>query len=349
MSGAYSSHLLEAPSITPRLGIVDLKSNRATVVMNPHPEFDHSMSRDAARILYRTTICAEDDQQPMEWINVDWKLTTDRMTILGLRANTTYSIYGLYQGSMDKQWSEPSNIIHFTTRKSRSEIEMATMVFVYWLRCISQNVSPGFLVELMVRYYCVPQFAWDPHKAGHGMELSHDGLTFNKAASGRATVLSRNLLTSSNVNVVNWEITIRPGQHQTYFLMGYVVDNGLDVVNADLLYGFADEDSDVPGFIGNDFIGNAADKEELALYVVDGSNPMIYSKGNMGLIHSKWTWNIQSGDRLRLRFDWRRRECTAFWNDDFVGIVTSELPRKIYPAASAFYSGSFETTLFEVR
>ena len=283
-----------------------------------------------------------------EWI--DKKFPSDRHTILGLSPNTTYSIYGLYGRSYQietKQWIESPNSIEFTTRKSRDEIEMATMVFVYWLRSISQNVSPGFLVEVMVRYYCAPQFEWDPHKAGRGLELSIDGLTFLKPASGRATVLSKNLLSSSNVSIVDWEITVRPGQHQTYFLMGYVVDNGLDIMRRNVVDIW--EEMEAQAFTGNDFIGNAADKDELALYVVDGSNPMIYSKGNMRLIHSKWTWSIQVGDRLRLRFDFDQRECRAFWNDDFVGVLTSDLPHKLYPAASAFYSGSFETTLFEVR
>merc|ERR1719229_915214 len=56
-------------------------------------------------------------------------------------------------------------------------------------------------------------------------------------------------------------------------------------------------------------------------------------------------WNI--GDRVKLEF--KNGKCSAYFNDEFLGNLTDDLPEIFYLAVSLYYLGSvLETTLFEI-
>ena len=87
---------------------------------------------------------------------------------------------------------------------------------------------------------------------------------------------------------------------------------------------------------------------EVALEVNDGHCPYIFTLGTATHLHRKSIlWSV--GDRLRLHFDFTERKCSAFYNGDFLGVLSEDLPRKLYLAASLLYANSsFECTLFEL-
>lgn len=136
-------------------------------------------------------------------------------------------------------------------------------------------------------------------------------------------------LSASNVSSVRWEITIKEkGEYISCLMMGYI--------DAEHIEGF----QDWTHIGGND--------NETALRVRDGNPPVIYSNHKETVINEEWHCTTNSGDRFRLDFDFRSKDCIVFYNDKMMGFLTKNLPQQIYLAASSSDpDASYEATLFD--
>ena len=212
------------------------------------------------------------------------------------------------------------------------------------------NLYPNDLIDLVVAYYWIMPFEWDPHKIPGSISLSNHNKRFTRTKGGYrfSSLCSKNRIgcfKESDMSAVRWELTIKQkdsknaknrksksskknrkeSMNQFQFTMGYV--------DADYLHKWHG--------------GNG----EVNLYVTDGGYPMIdttrSAMGSLHCIHQRWRFKIQQGDRFRLDFNFRKSKCTAFYNDELLVVVSKDLPRSVFPVASVFQQCSFETTLFD--
>jgi len=58
--------------------------------------------------------------------------------------------------------------------------------------------------------------------------------------------------------------------------------------------------------------------------------------------------DVKVGDRLRLRFHFKKSRCSVFWNGRFVAVLTDELPQRVCPAISVAFEHTFETTQWRI-
>ena len=85
-------------------------------------------------------------------------------------------------------------------------------------------------------------------------------------------------------------------------------------------------------------------EHEFALYLGKGELTMT---GNVLRCHKN---AFEIGDRFRLDFDFKTKQCMAYENDKLIGSVSTKLPEQIYLCASLFWKGSsLETTRFELE
>lgn len=177
------------------------------------------------------------------------------------------------------------------------------------------------------------KFEWDPKRKNKNLSLSHDLQTFTAVSSqsglrSLCSICSQNVLSNMSLAIVRWEMTLKQKGNRMYFMMGYLDSRGIG--------DFADSR------------GIGYTENERALWVLDGEYPKIHSGGSTIDMHWKWKFNTSIGDRFRLDFDFKKRECSAFYNDEWVGLITTELPPRIYLAASVLCEGtSLATTRFE--
>merc|ERR1719277_1593876 len=96
-------------------------------------------------------------------------------------------------------------------------------------------------------------------------------------------------------------------------------------------------------------IGSALTGHEVGFRIQDNYYPQRVVNGRSGHNDNPYPhfvkWNI--GDRVRLDFDCKGRRCSAYLNDQLLGTLTEDLPKRFYLAISAcFVKTAFETTFF---
>lgn len=114
----------------------------------------------------------EEDDEKMEWTELDLAERTDTVVIQGLRRGTRYEICGRYQLLDTLVWSRLSHCIQFET--------------------------PHF-----------PAFEWDPKRKPKKIVLSNHNLSASSPNSGWYSFVAKNELTASSMATVEWEVTIR--------------------------------------------------------------------------------------------------------------------------------------------
>ena len=227
------------------------------------------------------------------------------------------------------------------TKQEEASITNAVLIVSHWIRTILDDSTVSYkwernLMEIVVKHYFTAIFEWDPLRSSPHLELSPDGRSFRYKAGPNTdpgkSLCSKNILCSAdNISSVRWELTVKQQGDQFYMLMGFVSTDGLFNPNE------------------NCFIGT--DEHQWALWVVDGSFPLVMQDGhrgewNNGPISHK-TFGISVNDRFELRFDFRAQKCTAYYNGGLLGEVADGLPKEIYLAATVTVD-VLETTLFEV-
>ena len=227
-----------------------------------------------------------------------------------------------------------------TLRSSDDEIKTVDMVFAYWLRTIisTARISHDDLLKMVLKYYFIPRFEWDPEWTHKDLMLSYDRKRFtkwdtsSKERRGRhgddwRSLCSANMLSADTDLVVRWEMTLQGKRRGTAMnlTMGFV-----DAVHIEEFPYIA-----------------VANRHQL--YFTDGS-PIGLSNGHRTTCPFKGRHPIsKKGDTFRLDFDFQSKGCTAFYNNELLGSITKKLPERIHLTASVNMDGtSLETTLFEI-
>jgi len=122
-----------------------------------------------------------------------------------LTPNTQYEIYGEYKLKDNPLWSLSSQPINFTTFDERGK---AAMVFAYWMRTIDNDISVETLVDVMMRYFLVLTFKWDPIRASKEFKLYNEGRQFSKMYTSYRSLCSENML-AADVVKARWEMTLK--------------------------------------------------------------------------------------------------------------------------------------------
>merc|ERR1712154_591808 len=102
-------------------------------------------------------------------------------------------------------------------------------------------------------------------------------------------------------------------------------------------------------FSTDTYIGKT--ENECSLYVVDGYYPRKYSNGIETNINQLFRFQSKVGDKFGLMFSMEENSVGAYYNNKCIGLLTNELPERIYLCASVYYKDTeFETTVtFERR
>lgn len=222
------------------------------------------------------------------------------------------------------------------TRLYGRELARADKIATHWMRSMIShpNVSLHFLLDLILKYYFIPRFEWDPHRTSEFVKLSNGGTRFTSTQHIWQSVCSLNAISAKDFSIVSWELTLKLKPFRTWIVMGYI-------------------DSEyISEFDAWKRIGKT--QNQLGMSVFDGGPAGIYTNDNMTRAPSEFKIDTKVGDRIRLEFDFKAKKCNAFYNDEEIGLLTDHLPHQIYLAVSVYGSMasrviSFETTLFEAR
>ena len=254
--------------------------------------------------------------------------------IRGLFPNTKYVVYGSYRVMETGIWSELSSPLTFTTLNW--EKQRGGIVFAHWLRTLlsAYYLSNEVLVNIMLTYYPTLKFEWNPLSKHDSLTLSNDGKCFsvnlpsdyywspgvdvNWLSLCSATAVSADMCIGS---IFRWELTQKNG-------------------GRNLKMGFIDSKmSECFGDFGE----------------IDGSAAITYRFGNCSdelqwnmYCSKEWLCNLKMGSVFTLEFDFSTNECSAFCNGQLMEIISTNLPRTLYPVVSVgLNENSFETTFFD--
>lgn len=245
----------------------------------------------------------------------------------------------------------------------------ATMVFAYWLRTIasSGHMDYKYLAALVLKYYLIP-FEWSAKLKNKCLALSKDGRTFHKINSKSmvSTLCSTNALNVETMTEVDWELTLRQkGSYPQGTMGGNFLYDGrnrrtdlkmgfmrLSLVNTDhgnerVQLGRASLEQDI--FEGLCAVGD--EDAGVAVHFVDGNYPVVIRNNAFsGSSVGGWKISAKDGDRFRLHFDLVMMQCSAFYNDHPLGLISDRVPEKMCLAATVCGLGaSYETTMFDAK
>lgn len=215
-------------------------------------------------------------------------------------------------------------------------VDRTAVVFGFWIRTIifDVNVSPNDLLNVVLQYSYMMSLEWDQSRKHHHLLLSDDGKILTKTnCNWYRSICSESVLSADTVSSAQWELTLRrKGQFRTNgmeFMMGFVTTSNMENYGAAMI---------------------GLNQYETALRIWDKHHPLIHTKGASTAIHEEWMFDLKVGDKFRMNFDFNKKECAAFYNDQLLGIITRDLPETIHLAVSLCYKGSsVETTFFEAK
>ena len=212
----------------------------------------------------------------------------------------------------------------------------ATMIVAFWLRTSMPDIHISYqhLDELMVRYYFVMKFEWNANTQIKSTVISDDLQTvtmINRFAqnSNCRSIYAQPELSARTLSTVQWELTCKEkGYEDTRLFMGYVDADYIADFQRTMIVGCKDH--------------------ETAVFVKEGRRPQIFTNRVFTNMDTERRYTCEIGDRFRLDMDFEERVCTAFYNDECLGIISKVLPQRLYLAVSLLGDiVSLECTLFE--
>ena len=316
LSSAINMYIEQTPQRpkAPVLWIYDIAESTATVKV--------SSGFNALSIIYRVRyrkFGEHESEEIMEW-------TERRSTakISGLSSNTKYVIDADYCAMGSNVWSEVSSQTFTTFDLMRKR---ALLVLSFWMRTIL-NVSSDMLSDLVLRYFLIEEFAWDPNRMHHSFRLSNDDRRITKVeedGNQQHSVCS----TMSYSTSFRWQLSLKNIRSwgTCWFMMGYT--------------------SSVNDFNPENPIGRHPN--DVCLAVMGQSYPVsIYTNSALTELDGGSTYAGKINDRFRLDFDFTNKTVAAFVNDQPLGLLTTNLPERVFLVVSVNKQGTaLETTVFE--
>ena len=328
-SSAVDMYIEQTPQRpkAPVLWIYDIDQSTATVKVTS--DFNDNDLCIIYRVRYRK-FGEHESEEIMEW-------TERRSTakISGLSSNTKYVIDADYCIMGSNVWSEVSTQIFNTFDVVKTRI---FMILSYWMRTI-MDVSHETLKDLVLRYFFVPKFEWNPNRRHYSFELSNDNKTFTKYEPGDYCNNNQQSICSGNMvsgTAASWEITVRQrAEEQTsWFMIGFMASKYINRFKSEIPCG--------------------RESYEVMLAVLDEKTERLARPAGV-----YWNCSLRNlnediciphvDSKFRFDFDFIRKRCAVFYNDNFMGFLCKNLPESIHLVASVGGAESIlETTLFQV-
>ena len=208
------------------------------------------------------------------------------------------------------------------------------------------NISltfPSAIISIIIAYF-INSFEWDSEKCDKVVTISEDKLTVNNKRGGNGAVLAKNLLSSSALKAVNWEITLKTMTARNVgFCMGYVEHDRTQSVE----FGTSEQLK---------WIGNSQGQRSLSVVFFECAfetfHECVFEKSYHGMYEKydkKWDpKKVKQGDKFEIQFDFIKKESSCYWNGNLIGILDDKLPDKVYPAITTTGNHEFECTKWEL-
>ena len=196
--------------------------------------------------------------------------------------------------------------------------------------------NPYYNLQIMHKvcfmYYNIP-YQWDLDKKQHSITVSNKNLTI-KGARSNGFIKWKHILSNKSVLSAEWEITV-----------GQITENDR---RSDLCmsmgYYDAQHEPRMYAWLGQN-------QYQVGVYLHNNAKFRKYHDCKESYpFDPKWTGSIvKSGDRLKLEFDFKTKECKLYHNDEYVGVLADDLPDEIYPAFSIHFPVEYTCTQWNVR
>ena len=209
------------------------------------------------------------------------------------------------------------------------------------LKLLDKNIYSAYSKSKLFKTlnYVPPLFEWDPTKT-EAIQFSNNNqkATNTDKYGNNQKFVSKTLLNGDDVSSVEWEITIRQkderGPSYWAFAIGYMEEQAMSAINYNI------------------WLGTAYAKNEcsISMFAKERWKIWINNKERLDQFDATWKSDIcKVGDRLKLVMYFTNKKCNVYYNDQLVGLLTNQLPHKIYPAAVMRHRTSIETTKWIVK
>ena len=178
------------------------------------------------------------------------------------------------------------------------------------------------------------KFEWDSSRMGSDVSLLHDNKTFiyPKYDGSSRVVMSKNVLSADNYESVDWEVTIRD------------IDT---VTSGSWQLGFVDSAGANSVTLKGAWSGTSVKPYECVLFIKEQKFYKYY-KSKYTDFDEKWKGkDCKMGDKILMRFNFKTKACTIFYNGQMVGVLSDVLPNNIHVLANVARRTSLCTTRFE--
>jgi len=194
------------------------------------------------------------------------------------------------------------------------------IVFAHWMRInglYHKNLSRLDLLGVVWKYHAQSHihFEWDTRRMHRDLKTSrcNKTLTADNVAEWSGAVMQTELSPKTTGPVVSLEITldnITTGVGVNGLMIGFVRTPRID----DVWYFGGPWDAGF--FIHRDYVAS-------------------YIMGEYRRLSPQWRGaKCKSGDRILMAFNFVTRECTVYWNEKEVGVITDRLPQSVYAMVS---------------
>ena len=195
---------------------------------------------------------------------------------------------------------------------------------------------PKVIILIIIEYF-KSIFEWDAEKCCEDVIISNNNLNIRCEVARNRTCLAKNLLSSNEYSQVIWEITIIDTDPDNYLCVAM---------------GYVEYQEDIKKSIKSYEVWLGSNEYQCSMYIDAWTESQRFTKHFCGLetdYDQRWlSANVTVNDRLKIQFDFVKKECSFYWNDEFVAILHDRLPDKIYPALSCGYVCEYECTKWEL-
>lgn len=223
-----------------------------------------------------------------------------------------------------------------TKSKTKIERENAIILVAYWMRKLvsAEHMYAVDLMDIVLRYYPILDFKWDPMRTHSSIQLSDDNKTLKHTKDWNSAVaVSETELSSECMKTVSLEFTLNDVGLRgiDYLLFGYVDSMACDQVHLE------------------DWLCMKRKPHEKGFCILARNFCKVYLSENTPFTTPLKGADCKDGDRVMLEFDFGQSKCTILFNDEEIGILPGTLPCDVHVVANVCSPAiTLEVSKFEV-
>lgn len=207
--------------------------------------------------------------------------------------------------------------------------------------CAGIKTFPIAIISIIVQYFSFDAFEWNPEKSHNKLKLTMENTivtAYFDSGGYHQICTSKNTIDPEKYSFVEWELTLLK-QKRMNFGIGFLEQSLCKSV----------EDWSIASWMG----GHGFAQTQISVTCFHNNEYMrIYSKSDYEEVeHEKaLIRNIKIGDRFGLLFDLNAHQCSFYFNDEFMQILSKSLLGKypLVPGACFGYSTELQTTKWNV-